>query len=288
MNPNSSPLIDFHVHPVLVREVLRDAPETLRNVQRVFGLRTSPQPLEKLRREMRLAGVEKAVLLGLDCETRWGCSLPSNEQVSRLVDSDRDLFIGFGSVDPSKGDQAVDELRHCVKELGLRGLKLDPGLQGFNPVDEKNFTLFAEAEKLGVPVLVHTGASWIPASILRLNDPLLWDYIAVRLPGLRIVLAHMGWPWPWQAATLAMKHPNVYLDLSGVYTGTPVEHLTFLLSEVLPRRVVERFLSEKLLFGSNFPRMEEEKMAAALASVPLDELCKQRIGYENAARLLGL
>jgi len=34
--------------------------------------------------------------------------------------------------------------------------------------------------------------------------------------------------------------------------------------------------------------MEEEKMAAALASLPLDEMCKQRIGYENAARLLGL
>lgn len=288
MRRRPSPLIDFHVHPVLVREVLRDAPEMLQSVQRVFGLRTSPQPLEKLRREMRLAGVEKAVLLGLDCETRWRCSLPSNEQVSRLVDEDRDLFIGFGSVDPSRGDQAVDELRHCVRELGLRGLKLDPGLQGFNPADEENFALYAEAEKLGVPVLVHTGASWIGASILRFNTPLLWDDVAARLPGLRLVLAHMGWPWPWEAATLAMKHTNVYLDLSGVYTGTPAEHLMFLLNEVLPRRVVERFLSEKLVFGSNFPRMEEEKMAAALASLPLDEVCRERIGHQNAARLLGL
>ncbi len=124
--------------------------------------------------------------------------------------------------------------------------------------------------------------------MLRLNAPILWDDVAIRMPDLRIVLAHMGWPWTWEAAALAMKHPNVYLDLSGVYTGTPVEHLTFLLQEVLPRRVVERFLSEKLVFGSNFPRMEEEKMAAAFTSLPLDEVCRERIGYQNAARLLDL
>ena len=64
---------------------------------------------------------------------------------------------GFASVDPHKGEQAVDELERAVSELGLKGLKLHPIHQAFFPSDDAFRPLFDKCEELGVPVLIHSG-----------------------------------------------------------------------------------------------------------------------------------
>ncbi|HID90895.1 TPA: amidohydrolase [Candidatus Bathyarchaeota archaeon] len=281
-------IVDMHVHPVLVKEVLEREPDHVANVGRVFDLHTSPQPLETLLRGMEAAGVGKAVLLALDCETRWGCKLPSNETVSYVVGLHPDRFIGFASVDPLKGKGAADELEDAVKSLGLRGLKLNPPLQGFDPTGDEARLLFEKASELRIPVIAHSGLSWFKGSVLRYGDPRLWDDVARDFPELTVILAHCGWPWVWDALTLAMKHPHVYVDVANTYTGTPAEHLSYALTEMVPRRVVERFLGDKIVFGSDFPRMEIDKMVQACKGLPLSDAVKDRILGLNALRVLGL
>lgn len=42
----------------------------------------------------------------------------------RLLPQARGAFIGFAGVDPHKGIDAVRELEHAVRDLGLKGLNL--------------------------------------------------------------------------------------------------------------------------------------------------------------------
>ncbi len=280
--------LDIHVHPVLVREALDKESGLLKAAREIFRIGTSPQPMEVLFYQMEIADIEHMIVVALDCTTKAGCKLPSNDTVSWLVSRSGGRFLGFASVDPNLGEAAVKELERAVRDLGLRGLKLSPPLQGFDPTSPKLRPILAKAQELNIPVLIHTGFSYVNEYPLSKCNPLLLEKWILEFPRLNFILAHFGWPWVWEAVTLAMKYPNVYLDVSNVYTGTPEEHMRYLLTEVIPRRVIERFLPGKILFGSDYPRIEADKMVRAIEELPLDPEVKRAILFENAAKLLGI
>lgn len=281
-------MIDIHVHPFLLKELTEKHPCLLEHVKRVLGIKTSPQPLETLIGQMEIAEVEKVVLLALDLTYRFGCKLPSNEEIVKLVKMDPDRFIGFASVDPLQVKEAARVLDHAVKELGLKGLKLHPPLQDFEPSDPRIRPIFKKAQELRIPILVHTGVVWQRNCRLELGHPMLWDKVAMDFPDLNIILAHCGWPWVLDAGVLAMRHPNVYLDIANTYTGTSFEHLSLVLTEMMPKRIVERFLADKLLFGSDFPYIELHKMAESVKKLPIVDEVKLQILETNASKLLRL
>lgn len=276
-------IIDFHTHPVLIQTIV-EREGILEKVREVFDLRMDPEPIDTFLRQMEIAGIEKSVLLPIDCETAYGCRLPSNQAVQALVDEYPEKFIGFASVDPHKKD-AAGSLSEAVESMSLKGLKLSSPLQKFVPSDEKMFPIYKKAEELGIPVLFHSGMFWQRTEGLDIARPLLFDKVALMCPDLKIILAHFGFPWVWETAVLAMKHPNVYVDLANVYTTTPYEHYDLLI-KTLSKRVVESCLEKKILFGSDFPRIEADKMVRALKRLPLQEKTLNRILGENAVRIL--
>ena len=125
--------IDVHVHPLLLKELTEKHPELLRAADEIFDLRTSPQPISTLLREMDLCQIERSILLPVNCEKSHACKMPSNEDVAEIVRGHGARFAGFASVDPNKGREALEELRRSRDELGLKGLKLNPVLQDFDP-----------------------------------------------------------------------------------------------------------------------------------------------------------
>lgn len=278
-------IIDFHVHPLF--DYIIEEEGILKKVRDIFYLRTTPEPVETLFAQMEIAGIDKAVLLPIDCETTYGCKFPSNEATSSLVDKYPDKFVGFASVDPHKED-VNDVLDEAVKSLGLKGVKLSPPLQRFSPSDKKTFPIYDKAEELRVPIVFHCGMFWQKFEKISVAKPLLFEDVALSHPDLRIVLTHFGFPWVWEAAMLAMKYPNIYVDLANVYTTTPYEHLELVLMKILGKRVVESCLEKKILFGSCFPRIETDKMVRALKKLPLEEKTLNRIFSENARKILGL
>jgi len=277
--------IDIHIHP-LVKEACEMEPRLFEWQREIYGLTTSPQPLDTLVSQLEEAEVKKAILLALDCRSRWGCCIPSNNIVAKIVAKEPDLFIGFASVDPGLGEKAIDELKYAIKNLGLQGVKLNPALQDFDPLSPSAERLYAEIERLEVPLLVHTGLVWSRKHRIKYCNPLVWDEIAYNHPTMKIILAHCGWPWVWDAVAVALRHENVYLDISNTFTGTPREHLRHLLTELIPSRVTERFLGEKILFGSDYPRIEVPKMVDAAKSLSIDADVIRRILHFNALEVL--
>lgn len=182
---------------------------------------------EKTIASMDAAGIDKAVLLPLDFGTRY-CSEPAtsieqqNLEFSKLQEKYPDRFIAFCGVDPLRGMHAQNIFRRAVAEWGMKGLKLHP-TAGFRLNDTRYcYPLYAMAEKLDLPVLVHAGFEPCPpvrhtAKSEVVVDPIYIDDVCVDFPNMRVVCAHLGtWPfvssWNEVAMNLTRWHDNLYLD----------------------------------------------------------------------------
>lgn len=278
-------MIDFHTHPVLISEFVRKDSNYERAAREVFHIGNNFQPLETFLLQMDAAGIERAVLLPIDCQRARKTSVSSNEQVVELCRMS-DRFIGFASVDPLR-EGAVKELEAAVGKMALKGLKLDPALQDFDPADRKAFSVYEAAEGLRIPLVIHTGMSWAPGTALGQGQPLLLEEPIRRFTKLNFVLAHFGWPWVWEAVALALKYLNVFLDTSCLYYDSPGEFFRFVFTKQIPATLIERSLRSQIVFGSNYPRVEIKNMVHALRSLPLTEGCLNKILRDNAERLLG-
>ncbi|MEM3485469.1 MAG: amidohydrolase family protein [Candidatus Methanomethyliaceae archaeon] len=277
--------IDFHTHPLLVKEMWERYPELERVARDVFFIRNRAQPLETFLLELDISGLNKAVLLPIDATTTRGAAIFSNEQIAELCQlSSR--FIGFASVDPH-APNAPEILEYAIKELGLRGLKLSPPTQEVFPNDASTmYPIYRKAANLGIPVIFHTGMSWEPRARLKYGHPLLIEDVAVEFPDLKIILAHFGWPWVLDAVALALKYPNIYLDTACLYFGNPKDFLAFVMKQQIPLSLVEKSLCHKVVFGSDYPRVEIKNMARAVRESGLSSNCLELIFSVNPKRLL--
>jgi predicted TIM-barrel fold metal-dependent hydrolase len=279
-------MIDFHTHPLLVQEMLEREPDLHRIARDVFYIRNRPQPLETFLLELDVSGLDRAVLLPIDASTSKGCQIYSNEMIAELCRMS-DRFIGFASVDPHK-ESAAGDVEHAAKDLGLRGLKLSPPTQEFFPNDvELAYPIYEKAQVLGLPVVFHAGMSWEPQVKASYGQPMHLEDVAYDFPDLNIVIAHFAWPWVLDAVMLAMKYPNVYIDTSCLYFDNPKDFIAFVMTKQIPLSAVEKSLRHKIVFGSNYPRVEIKNMAKAVRSLGLSNGCLKLIFEQNAKTLLG-
>jgi len=278
-------MIDFHTHPVLVREMIERHPELERAARETFFISNNFQPLETFLLELDVSGLDRAVLLPIDCTSTRGAPIWSNEQIAELCRMN-ERFIGFASVDPHQPD-APAKLKRAIEDLGLRGLKLAPGIQEFYPNDPALYPLYEKAQELGIPILFHAGMTWEPRAKAEYGRPIYFEDVAHDFPELKIVLAHLAWPWVLEAVSLALKYPNLYLDTSALYFDNPKDFISFAMAQQVPLTVWERSLRHQLVFGSNYPRVEIKNMAAAVRSLGLSQGCLELVFRGNAERLLG-
>jgi predicted TIM-barrel fold metal-dependent hydrolase len=279
-------MIDFHTHPLLVREMLEREPDLPRIARDVFYIRNNPQPLETFLLELDVSGLDRAVLLPIDATTTRGCQIYSNELIAELCEMS-ERFIGFASVDPHQ-ESAVNNLEHAVKDLGLRGLKLSPPTQEFYPNDaELVYPLYEKAQSLGIPIVFHAGMSWEPRARAKYGQPIYLEDVACDFPDLNVVIAHFGWPWVLEAVMLALKYPNVYMDTSCLYFDNPKDFIHFVMTQQVPLSAIEKSLRHKVVFGSNYPRVEIKNMVKAVKSLGLSDGCLELIFEGNARKLLG-
>ena len=236
--------------------------------------------------ELDVSGLDRAVLLPIDASTTRGCQIYSNELIAELCQMS-DRFIGFASVDPHQ-ESAADDLEHAVRDLELRGLKLSSPTQEFYPNDaELAYPIYEKTQILSIPIVFHAGMSWEPRAKAKYGQPIHLEDVAYDFPDLNIVVAHFGWPWVLEAVMLALKYLNVYLDTSCLYFDNPKDFLAFVMTQQVPLSAIERSLRHKIVFGSNYPRVEIKNMVKAVKSLGLSEGCLKLIFEGNARKLLG-
>lgn len=278
--------IDTHVHIQVDDSGHHGASREQREaMERYFGsgepARTIDETAEYYR-ERRLM----AVVFTVDATTNTGHRPNSTDDIVAGAARHPDVLVPFGTVDPLQGEAAIDELRRQADELGVRGFKFHPTVQGFDPSDPVYAPLFSEIEQRRLPIVVHTGQTGVGAGMpgglgyrLGLSNPMLLDDVAARHPELPVILAHPSVPWQDEAISIATHKANVWIDLSG---WSPKYFSPALV------RATRSYLTHKMLFGSDFPALTPDRWLRDFSALELGEEVERRVVKENAVSLLGL
>ena len=233
--------------------------------------------------------VDRTIVLGFKSHY-LGAEIP-NQQVASYVNDHADRLIGFAGVDPAHPKEALQELRRSREELGLRGLSIAPAAQDFHPCDSQAMLVYAEAADSGMPIMFHTGVFLAPETKMEYAQPMLLDAVARDLPNLKIVIAHLGFPWVQETLTLLTKHPNVYAEISWLAQQPWQAYQALLAASQLG-------VIDKLLFGSGFPlapaslciealySLNHLVQATNLAAIPREQI--RGVVERDALSLLGL
>lgn len=168
-----------------------------------------------------------------------------DREVARYAANHAQQLIGFLSLDPTQPGWQK-EMYHGHQELGLKGIKLMPMYAGFRPDDERLNELWQYAQDHRLPVLLHTGTTFISQAPLEFTLPRHLDPVAIRYPEVRMILAHLGHPFEGECIAVIRKHPHLYADLSALH------YRPFQLYQSL-MLVQEYGVWDKVLFGTDYP-----------------------------------
>ncbi|MEX2541231.1 MAG: amidohydrolase family protein [Trueperaceae bacterium] len=203
------------------------------------------------------ASADKVVVFGLQAKA-CGVWVP-NELIADYVRQHPEKLEGWASVDPNEPD-CVEQLEHCVNELGLRGLKLGPVYQHFDPQDRKHWPLFEKAQELDLPIMWHQGTTFPSRAKLKWAHPLQLEDIAMEFPDLRMIIAHLGHPWEVDTIALIRKCPNLYTDISAVHYR-PWRYWQSMIA------ALEYGVDHKILLASDFPSGTIDNVISGLRRV---------------------
>ena len=215
-----------------------------------------------------------------------------NAFLSQLIAGHADRLIGLAVVNPVF-DDAPDDLRHAIETLGLDGLKLVPS--GWYPYDDCAHRVYEVAAAHRLPVLFHSGI-FIDGRSGRFCRPAFYEAVRDH-PGMRVTLAHLGWPWCDEAIAVGLidlingvppDACQIRFDLS---FGPPPAYRV----EVIGR-ALEILGPDLLQFGSDrfFPCSGAHIASgfadfdAVLDRIGVDARARDRMRYGTAANWLGI
>jgi len=240
----------------------------------------------------------------------------ANDYLAKSIAEHPDRLAAFATLPTAAPDQAADELERAVTELNFKGALINGHVRGQFLDDHKFWPIFERAERLKVPIYLHptppppavreayygglppqvgmtlsmAGWGWhvdTGLHVLRLIAGGVLD----EYPGLQIIVGHMGEALPFFAARSSavlrqqagLARPledyvaaNLHFTTSGMFSYPP---LTCLLEVVGADRV---------MFSVDYPYSSNEEGRDFVLGAPISEPDRERLGYRNAERLLGL
>ena len=250
------PVTDAHIHvqpwwelKPEVLEVIRRGRADLDEIEKI-----NRSPAHLLRR-LDADGIERAVLVNYPSPDLMGFTSRVNEYVAEYCAAAPDRLIAMGGVHPRFTEDAAAEVRRAA-DMGVRALKLHPPHMAVEPnaylhgLDALR-ALYEEAQRLKLPVMIHTGTSIFPGARSRTGEPMPIDDVAVDFPDLTLILAHGGRPlWMEQAFFLVRRFPRVYMDVSSIPPQSILKYFP---------RLAE--VADKVLYGSDWPAPGVRSMA---------------------------
>jgi uncharacterized protein len=276
---------DVHVHPWTRAFMKKNGP--IMKACHFFKLDVDKLPvsMDQLIDEMDEAGVAGAIILGQDTHATKNPAFRNytikNDELAKLATKSKDRLIPFAGVDPNAGKDALIELKRAIEKLGMRGLKVHSSANSVYLNDkELMFPIYDYCQEAGIPVLLHTGTTGLGDTEIKYSKPELLDDVCQKFPDLKVVMAHFGWPWPDVTMAIALRNPNVFVDVSGWKPR-------YLPQTILP--YLNGILKDRFLFGTDYPMLTQREwlddFRVNLAPKLKPEVSKKLLSG-NARRLL--
>ncbi|MFH0847214.1 MAG: amidohydrolase family protein [Chloroflexota bacterium] len=277
-------IIDVHTH-IFPPEIKKDRARYVTLDPCFAELYSSPRAklitADELIARMDEAGIDMSVVLNIGWGSHKLCQ-KTNDYILESVARYPRRLIGFGAVLPRLGDTAAKEAERCARG-GMKGigeLRPDPELdfedkEALDPFTEVmkrcNLTLLTHAsEPVGHD---YPGKGKLtPAVLYRMIE---------HLPGINIICAHWGGGLPFYALM-----PEVKTALARTYFDTAAS--PYLYRPEIYEQVIRLVGKEKILFGSDYPVISQERVLGETKSIALDEETRDLILSGNAVRLFGI
>jgi len=232
--------------------------------------------IDELVRQLDSVGADRAICWPMVSYTREIAS--DNRAIYEGAQTYPDRVIPFAGVNPKLGlEQAKTELRRCIDEYGVRGVKLNGARDGYYVDDPVlSLPLVDMAAEAGLAVAFHCGSNDFEAT-----HPYRIAKISDLFPNLDILIVHMG----------GSGSPSIHdavIDLAARYP-----RWLLIDSEADYRKILEAVESlgpERLAYGSDTPfcpmRYEWGMRKVIYQDLGEDDLAAVMGG--NIARMLGL
>ena len=233
-----------------------------------------------------------------------------NDRLAEIVSTWPDRFVALGTVPLQNADMAVAELERCVKKLGLRGVEINPNVNGMDLTDPKLKLdkFFAKVQELGVIIFMHPlgftqGQRFMdhyfnnvignPLETTTAVSHLIFDGVMDRFPRLKIVLPHAGGYLAHYWARMDHAH-RARPDCHTVIKKAPSSYLkkfyfdTITFDRDMLRNLIDKWGEDHVVLGTDYPYdMGEVDPVGLIESVArLGRAEKDLIMGGNAARLL--
>ncbi|OFW43623.1 MAG: hypothetical protein A3J29_13700 [Acidobacteria bacterium RIFCSPLOWO2_12_FULL_67_14b] len=271
------PIIDVHLHALDVEALRRQGANPItRNP-------ASGSVEENVRRtlaEMKKHNVVLGVVGG------------SAEEVERFLAAGPERI--WGSAAFGRPELNLDSLRarHSSGSLAAIGEVLTQ-YEGLSPSDSSFAPYWELAEKLDIPVAVHTGLSFpgitqmgYPNFRVALGSPIHFEGMLNRHPKLRVNMMHAGFPFLAETTGILYLYPQVYADIGGISWVLPRDEFYAYL-----RNLIRAGFEDRIMFGSDqmsWPETIGLAISAIQSADFLTQQQKRNILYNNAARFLKL
>ncbi|MBO5952682.1 MAG: amidohydrolase family protein [Oscillospiraceae bacterium] len=278
-------IIDFHAHTFPDRI----ASKAIAGIQQASQAAAfSDGTVSGLTASMSAAGIDRSVVLPVATNPAKLVSMNN----AAIAQNGKDGLICFGAMHPLAEDwkQELDRLARS----GIQGIKLHPLYQGVDIDDIRYLRILGRASELGLITITHAGNDIAYPGQIRCSPPMIANALH-QVGNIPLVLAHMGGWKNWDAVAEHLADTGVYLD-TAISLGaiTPIDGHNYresdlpLLSAEAFCKLVDRFGSHRILFGTDSPWADQKQALQAIRSLPLTESQQEDILFRNAQGLLSL
>jgi hypothetical protein len=277
-------ITDVHIHIQPWRDVKPAVLESMRRGKeaewdRLLAIMYDPTALLEVMDE---SGVWRVGMVSYPSPEVMGFTDSTNDHTAKYARANPERLLPYGGVHPRHTKNPAGDVDRLI-DLGTRLLKIHPPHQLF-PANaytnglEALGRIYRRCEERGLPVMIHTGTSIFPGARSKYGDPMEIDDVAIDFPDLRIVLAHGGRPFMMEEAFFILRrHPNVWLDVSGIPPSKLLEYFPRL-AEIAP----------KVLWGTDWPSPGVRDLRGNIdqfLTLPLSPQLQKAVLEDNALAL---
>ncbi len=241
--------------------------------------------LDSLQRDMRRNRIDVALVL---TSYKISPGRPSTRAVIEATRGSRHLRVVAGVPYAMLSAAMLEELEQYLRDGAICGLKLYPGYEPFFPSDPLLDPVYALAGKYHVPVMIHSGDTYTPGGKLKYAHPLNIDEAAVDHPDVDFIICHLGNPWIRDCMEVVYKNKNVYTDISGLVLGDFSDRFERFMRKQLQDMLEYGVEPDRVLFGTDWPLASMESYREFIEELGIPEREREKIMWDNAARLFRL
>ncbi len=238
---------------------------------------------QELLASMTKAGIDKSFVFAGEM-----FDLPTERLIKEIAPYKEQLYA-IGSISPLLPNiPSVGQVEDWLRQEQIHGIKFYTGYEHFYPADSSIRPYLELLLKYNRPAIFHSGDTYSEAGTAKLKyaQSIHIDDVATDMPELRIIIAHMGYPWIVDTAEVCYKNKNVFVDCSGFVYGTFSEDDEKQFEQMVREFIRISHAPDRILFGTDWAISDQVSYVRVAKSVFGDN--NENIFFKNAIRLFGI